>query len=272
MNDVAYLGFENYVENEEIFFSAANRALSLIYVDRPVSDTAVITVKGPRISVLREYIEHFSGDVIDIPFSGMTLSFRTSGSGYCVVSDPTGSNNINFSGTNQLSKQFIYGDGKISFRGDFYYVIRHFAVYKDQISNSSVDIPEFLPYREIKPSDYCDNFRAFAGLPHDINGSPIECAKLVDGRVRLPSDYRGELYLTYYRSPAPLDIDDYDSEIDISKECEPMLPLLTASFMWLDDDAAKAQYYMSLYRDLMANVKRFSTNKIDTQYSVNGWA
>jgi hypothetical protein len=42
--------------------------------------------------------------------------------------------------------------------------------------------------------------------------------------------------------------------------------------MWLDDDVQKAQYYMSLYRDLVANVKRYSTNKIDAKYSVNGWA
>jgi hypothetical protein len=51
-----------------------------------------------------------------------------------------------------------------------------------------------------------------------------------------------------------------------------MLPLLTAAFMWLDDDAGKAQYYMSLYRDLVANTKRYSSNKIDTVYRVNGWA
>ena len=51
-----------------------------------------------------------------------------------------------------------------------------------------------------------------------------------------------------------------------------MLPLLTASFMWLDDDAAKAQYYMSLYRDMVTNVKRFQTSKIDAEYRVNGWA
>ena len=42
--------------------------------------------------------------------------------------------------------------------------------------------------------------------------------------------------------------------------------------MWLDDDAAKAQYYMSLYRDMVANVKRFQASKIDLEYRVNGWA
>ena len=92
------------------------------------------------------------------------------------------------------------------------------------------------------------------------------------GCFRAPFDYRGEIYLTYYRTPQPLDIDDYDMPIDVSEECAPMLPFLTAAFLWLDDDAGKAQYYMSIYRDMMANVKRFSTNKMDTEYRVNGWA
>ena len=88
----------------------------------------------------------------------------------------------------------------------------------------------------------------------------------------MPSEYREELFLTYYRSPSKITGDDGNAVIDISDECAPMLPLLTASFLWLDDDAAKAQYYMSLYRDLVANVRRYSTNKIDTAYRANGWA
>jgi hypothetical protein len=95
---------------------------------------------------------------------------------------------------------------------------------------------------------------------------------MADGMVRAPFDFRGELYLAYYRSPSPINGNNPDELIDVSDECAPMLPLLTASFMWLDDDAAKAQYYMSLYRDMIANVKRYSISKVDAQYSVNGWA
>ena len=111
-----------------------------------------------------------------------------------------------------------------------------------------------------------------SGYIDDKNGNPIASVKLADGVIRAPFDFRGELYLTYYRSPAKIKGDDPNELIDVSEECAPMLPLLTASFMWLDDDAAKAQYYMSLYRDMVANVKRFQTSKIDVEYRVNGWA
>jgi hypothetical protein len=100
----------------------------------------------------------------------------------------------------------------------------------------------------------------------------VDSVRLIDGKIIVPYNYRKDLYLTYYRSPKRLDASSMDAEIDISEECLPMLPLLTASFMWLDDDTAKAQYYMTLYRDMVANVKRYSTNKIDTEYRVNGWA
>ena len=42
-NDVASLGFEEYVEDENCFIASANRALSLIYTDRPVSKTIRIS-------------------------------------------------------------------------------------------------------------------------------------------------------------------------------------------------------------------------------------
>ena len=271
-NDVARLGFENYVEDEDCFIASANRALSLIYVDRPVSKTTTISLRGPKINVKHEFIEHHSGDVITIPFTGKTLSFRSTGKGACIIKDSTGSSTVPLSMTNQLTKQFLYGDGHITFSGDFYFTITNFAVFEDIISNNAPDIPEYSPVKVIDPTDWCSDFRSFCSKPCDKYGTPIDSVKLIDGRIHAPYDMIGDLYLTYYRLPTPITGDNAKAQIDISNECAPLLPLLTASFMWLDDDAAKAQYYMSLYRDLVANVRRYSTNKIDTEYSVNGWA
>ena len=270
--DVACLGFESYIEDEDCFIASANRALSLIYVDRPVSRTASISLRGPRINIKYEFIEHRAGDVIVIPFSGRSLSFRSSGKGTCVITDRTGSNTVPLLMHDQLTKQFVFGDGKITFSGDFYFTVTNLAVFEDTISNNTPDIPEYAPMRIIDPKDWCNDFRAFASKPCDKYGNSIDSIKLIDGRIHAPYETIGEIYLTYYRLPTLINEDNKTSPIDISNECEPLLPLLTASFMWLDDDAAKAQYYMSLYRDLIANVRRFSTNKIDTQYSVNGWA
>lgn len=272
MADVLQLGFESYIENEEAFIYASNRALSLIYVDRPVSDIAKITFSGPRVTVAKNFIEHGSDESITIPIKGKCLSFRSTGNGMCVLTDVRGSTKIPLVMPDQLTKQFIHGDATVTFSGSYYFTVSNLAVFADTVSNNQSDIPEYKPYVEICPEDYCRGFRAFASLPTDAQGRTVESIRLEDGKLRAPFDYRGELYLTYYRAPAPITNEDYDARIDVSDECAPLLPILTASFMWLDDDAGKAQYYMSLYRDLAANIKRYSTRKIDTVYSVNGWA
>lgn len=272
MADVLQLGFDSYIENEEAFIYASNRALSLIYVDRPVSDVAKITFSGPRVTMTEGFIEHGSGETISFSVKGRCISFRSNGSGTCVITDVRGSTTVPLVMPGQLTKQFIYGDATLTFSGNYYFTVSNLAVFSDVISNNQSDIPEYKPYVEVSPEDYCQGFRAFASLPTDAQGRTVESIRLEDGKLRAPFNYRGELYLTYYRSPTPISSEDYEAPIDVSDECAPLLPILTASFIWLDDDAGKAQYYMSLYRDLAANIKRYSTRKIDTVYGVNGWA
>lgn len=270
--DVAMLGFESSVEDEECFVASLNRALDLLYIDRPVSNSLLISFSSPKISLKKEFIEHRSGETITLPLSGRCLSFRSSGNGECVVEDRTGASLILLNGKNQLTRTRLMSDGTLTFQGDYYYTISNLVVYEDLFSGKDVDIPEYSPRREISPLDYCDDFRAFAGLPTDSQGTPINEAVLRDGRITLPYDFTGDIYLTYYRLPRKASSDNPNERIDVSKECAALLPLLTASFLWLDDDPSKAQYYMSLYRDGIANIKRFSTIHINTEYRTNGWA
>ena len=271
-SDVARLGFESSIEDEQCFVASANRALSLIYVDRPVSKTVPIFFEGPRIVMVRDFIEHRSGERITIQTEGRSISFFSNGNGFCVITDNTGSSMIPLGYDNQLTKKLLHGKATITFYGDHYFTVNALAVYGDLISDLVVDIPTYQPYNEISVSETFGDFRAFLGYPKDENGNPVKSLELIDGKIRAPLDFRGKLYLTYYRKPETINPYDPVALIDVSDECAPMLALLTASFLWLDDDAGKAQYYMSLYRDLIANVKRYSNNKLDTAYSANGWA
>lgn len=270
--DVAMLGFENYVENEDCFIASLNRALNLLYVDRPVSKTMTLSFSAPHITFKKDFIEHHCGENITYAIKGRSLSFRTTGNGECIIRDKSGSSLIYLNKKNQLTKVHIISEGSITFRGDFYYTISNLAVFDDVTSMNVPDIPEYTPRKEIAPSDYSDDFRSFAGLPCDAEGNPVGEAILRDGRISMPFEFTGDLYLTYYRLPNKVTADDPNARIDVSDECAVLLPLLTASFMWLDDDAGKAQYYMSLYRDAIANIKRFSTIRINTEYRTNGWA
>lgn len=271
-NDVACLGFESYVEDESCFLASANRALSMIYTDRPVSKTAIISFRGPRATLTREFIEHTSGTEIVIPYSGKSISFYSYGKGTCKITDNSGSSAVSLLTDGQLTKRFLRGDGTIRFFGDFYFTVRNLAIFDDTVSSDAADIPEYTPYKEVHASEYCKDFRAFTEKPRDKDGNEIDGVTLLDGRIRVPYNYRGEMYLTYNRCPVKINGEDGNATIDVSEETAPLLPLLTAAFTWLDEDAAKAQYYMSLYRDLTANIKRYSTKSIDTAYHANGWA
>ena len=271
-NDVAALGFEGSVEDDDIFIASVNRALGLIYTDRPVSKTIVVHFDSPRITLKKEFIEHHSGEQITISVRGRGLSFRTIGEGECIIQDEGGGSFVNFSTKNQLTRRKLKSSGTLTFSGDYYYTVSNLVVFDDLVSQNLTDVREYSPRKEALPTDYCEDFRAFAGPPRNIRGEIVREADLRDGRISVPYEFSGDIYLTYYRSPAKISEMDPSLRVDVSEECAPLLPLLTASFLWLDDDSAKAQYYMSLYRDAIANIKRFSTVRIDDEYGVNGWA
>lgn len=272
-SDVAALGFESAVEDSTAFVASVNRALGLIYMDRPVSKTIIVHFDSPKISFKKEFIEHHSGEVITFPLNGKSVSFRTTGEGECTIREgSSGGSYTAFATKNQLTKKRLRQNGSITFSGDYYYTVSNLAVFDDLTSQNQLDILEYTPRKEALPTDYCKDFRAFAGPPRTADGRVVEEAELRDGRISVPFEYVGDVYLTYYRTPSKVTNPDLNVVIDVTEECAPLLPLLTASFLWLDDDAAKAQYYMTLYRDAIANIKRFSTVRLEGEYGSNGWA
>jgi hypothetical protein len=110
-------------------------------------------------------------------------------------------------------------------------------------------------------------------LKYSKDGYEINGARICADTLYLPSDFKGEVNILYKRRPEALCIDYPDAEIDIPRSTENLLPLLVASYLWLDDDPDKAQYYMQLYRDEMARLKRYIPSVIGGGYQdVTGWA
>lgn len=271
-NEVAQLGFESQIEDTECFISSANRALNLIYTDRPVSKSTYIFIDSPEVVSKYDRIEHKPGEDVTIFVKGYCLSFISSGNGECVISDPFGSSTVILNTKNQITKRTLNGEATLTFKGNFYFTVNHLATFKYYIGTNQLSIPEYTPIRELNIGEYCADFRALAAEPCDKNGQPVKSLVMRDGMIYVPFEFKDEIYLTYYRAPTLITTSSPNQLIDISEECKCLLPLLTASFMWLDDDAAKAQYYMSLYRDSVANIRRYSSKEVDTAYRVNGWA
>ena len=136
-NDVARLGFESYIEDNAGFIASVNRALALIYIDRPVSRDAVISSSGPRATLIREFIEHRSGESITLSFTGRAISFRASGTGICLIKDDTGEKEVAINSERQLVKRLIHGNASITFLGDYYFSVSNLAVFDDLINGNT---------------------------------------------------------------------------------------------------------------------------------------
>ena len=65
---------------------------------------------------------------------------------------------------------------------------------------------------------------------------------------------------------------DDETVIDLDEELSTLLPLLVASYIWLDDDADRAEYYMTLYRARAAEVAALERNHAPVNMKdVYGW-
>ena len=116
------------------------------------------------------------------------------------------------------------------------------------------------------------DFVSFVNQIKGMKGEIIASIAASDGIIYVPVDFKGSILVTYQRLPEPMLASDGDIQIDMPRELEHVLPLLVASFLWLDDDEAKAQYYLAIYRDLMNTVRRYGNRCINTAYYGNGWA
>lgn len=128
------------------------------------------------------------------------------------------------------------------------------------------------PYYEIDFRDICPDFLSFVNQIKDIKGNIVPNIVANDGILQIPMGYKETIIVCYQRLPSLVLAGDEDVQIDMPRELEHVLPLLVASFLWLDDDEAKAQYYLAIYRDLMNTVRRYGNRCIDTTYYGNGWA
>ena len=100
-------------------------------------------------------------------------------------------------------------------------------------------------------------------LPHCVKLSPANSSGcrnyqgvcIYEKKLFIPTEYEGEIHLTYRRIPGEILADAPNAPIDLSPALVHLLPLLTASYLWLDDDGAKAQFYMQMYMEGMRDVR-----------------
>ena len=269
MEEVAALGFEEEIEANSALFGAVKRALMRIYTERAVYSVIQIIPSAAKPALFQKRINHAPGEILVFNLDSSTYSFRVSGCGsFCV-----GDKEYEFNGNSLVFRGFANEGDNLTFRGDFLYTVYDLSVYRGVYAASSRDIRLKGEELFFDLSLMTDDFLAFGELPTDGHGRAIKGARFLGSRLYLPESCEQIVSLSYRRRPKIPTLDSIDKELDIPAECETLLPLLTASYLWLDDDREKAEFYLDAYREQMSILRRYVSPMAGRGYDVmNGWA
>ena len=168
---------------------------------------------------------------------------------------------------------------RLRFSGNYLFYVRCVALYRHLYSAEESDIPAFGAYIRYDMGALSD----FLSLLTPPITDDEEYKKLhddydvEDGRViLLPYSVKGCFKIQYKRLPREVVNNgaaaDDETVIDLDEELSTLLPLLVASYIWLDDDADRAEYYMTLYRARAAEVAALERNHAPVNMKdVYGW-
>lgn len=269
MMEVAALGFENEIELNSAFSSAATRAIRHIYTDRAVLATVSVIPASQAPAFHRAKLLHPQGESISLPIDGRAYAFKTSGTGSFTI----GGSRSSFSGPATVFRGFCSAGDILTFSGDFRYTVYDLTVYSERTSEHAADIRLRGEEQSFDLSLITDDFLAFACVPTDKLGKTIKGAHCEGSILYLPESVNTEVRVKYRRAPRPILPYDESEPVDITAEALPLLALLTSAYLWLDDDREKAEYYMQLYRSEMASLRRYVSPTQGGQYDIpNGWA
>lgn len=165
----------------------------------------------------------------------------------------------------------------IKFEGECLYSIRNLAMYH---TITSSDPERLVPYTQHIPYDFTKlvpDFDHFKTPPLIILDNRMvsngQYAILGGNILLLPISNPGAYTVEYLCKPMLIDANMSDkTAIGLDDDLCALLPLLIASYIWLDDEPEKAQYYYNMYTQRAAEVTLATRG--DTQLpfmSVNGW-
>lgn len=270
--EIINLGFETAITSSELVMQAAKRALDTILTERPIymSYTVYQTAKKPSVRI-KDF--HHKGTYSDtFEFNAKSYSFRTYGEGKYYISDALGTRDFEFGKEESVHRGFLHGKGKLVFCGEYSHGVYDLCFFDELYGQNSEDIPLYSEFCEYDISFLAPNFLSFTSLPTDAKGNPIKDAVAVGTHLRVPSSFDGKIIVHYKRSAGKIS-EKSDEDIILPNGTEHLFPLLVASYVWLDDDAEKAEYYLSLYREGMSAAKYYNREKLGCTYDdVLGWA
>lgn len=90
-------------------------------------------------------------------------------------------------------------------------------------------------------------------------------------RLLFPASESGTFLVHYYKKLKKLDLENEDDELDLDEDICQILPLLVASYVWLDDEEEKSAIYRSLFYREAESIARFGGGRsTNSAYFLDG--
>jgi hypothetical protein len=295
---VAGLGFETSLDDgNDRFYQAAGRALLQINALRPRKGVLEISHRTPRNTVQNPSFSPILHEADDIVFEGVGIKayyFECDGFGMMYVEGMVdgewaiiGEVELTKSSGFRAYRGFVRRDGKpfdgtvrLRFTGEYVYALRCLAMYSLLYGRDETDIPSFQPFYQYDMKELTSDFLSFATPPIKVE----ECEHMLNQEYRveennvllLPFGEDGLYRVHYKRQPKPLvnlgaPAED-SAEIDLDEELCAILPLLTAAYVWAEDEPELSEYYLTLYRERAADLESRDRNAAPVVIkNVYGW-
>ena len=234
---VASLGFERTVADDEGLRRAVERGLHTLYTDAPEVKVASIYISAPKLTRVYKTVEHSGTEEEIYTLVGTAFSFRPHGDGAYTLYDGEGVTRVSFYAADGVVKgKITSGECSIKFEGDKDYTVTSLATFGGRYDASLTAVPEYSERRTVDLVTAIPDFGGVAAMPTAISGnmSGIELSVRAN-LLYLPFLLDGEVEVEYYRLPGLTGAKD--APLDIPAGTEHLLSFLVASFIWLDDDA-----------------------------------
>lgn len=270
--EVAALGFESESAIDTSIEFAARRALATIYNEHGVLATGRIYQNSPMPRMHLPMVIHTPDKDDVISLTDCTYAFVISGVGAFEISDKDGARVEDFDTRESYVYGRVKGTAEIRFMGEFRYTVYDLCTYDEAFAEGEAP-PRYAKMREYSLKELLPDFLFASAAPIDREGKRIDGATVSCGRLKVPYGYVGEILLEYRKSAPEVSVNTPEKDLMIPTELEELVPLLSAAYVWLDDDADKAQYYMSLYRDGMSAVKLYTRREVECEFTdTTRWA
>lgn len=259
-NTVCALGFDSELPCEDAFFHAAALAQLRLNSILPRKETVALSVL-PKPVAYRAVGRGFSlssprGRCFSFWYVGeLTLSYT-----HCGVTVREELSETSLVPRRKSVMLDGCGELRVSFSGDGFYRVFEAVIFDEPCRLEAVDI---------RGGNYRYELASEPGFVSISRVSGGECS-ISGSCVLVPIAARGACEVEYIRAPRKLTRDCMLTELDVDPLLAELMPLLTAYYVWLEDEPSKAEEYRKEFDCALERILKLRRAAPDGVAS-NGW-